>query len=256
MDYGIQEVRSWDWTFKSYGKERRSQGPDHDGLSKYPKMLAVVLTLARNGLPNWKCLYNGAKLIDKELILRDKTTDPQTFASEAASYQKLMAEHIYEMKKNRRTPHPDSGIRQLIDIIDVCFIGSNVSNDSVSVDNLVAPPKPDAESEATPTRPTTPSEPTLPIGEPVPPGFPDLDDALHADSDDNSQNARSCSDGDQGMVSSLMFHLILDKHERPKNQSNIDCIRLNVLILRNWRCVLPTLTTSLWFLGMLYIDLN
>ena len=43
-----QTLMAIDWTFASYGKNRRSQGPDVSGLKLYVAILAVCIKFAPN----------------------------------------------------------------------------------------------------------------------------------------------------------------------------------------------------------------
>ena len=116
---GLKRIREFDWSMKAYAKQRRSQGPDYDGLKLFAELLKILLNLAPNGIPNYTCLKSGVKLLDEEAKLRTVKDDPVVFAADAASGFRLMLAHLCEMKSKVRKQPLENVIQELVDKIDL-----------------------------------------------------------------------------------------------------------------------------------------
>ena len=95
----------FDWHVAAYGKQRRSQGPDREGLEHYHALLDIVLDHAPTALPGqvplrrcWMELDRKFDLMPQDL--KEKRISPETWADEAATAIKLMCKHLLDLKSN------------------------------------------------------------------------------------------------------------------------------------------------------------
>ena len=88
------------WSFKTYTKERRSQGPDVEGLSVYSRLLQGVVKHAKNDVPSFSALR--AALLALAPRLDCSPANRPDFATEATDKIKLMMQRLLDMKKFRK----------------------------------------------------------------------------------------------------------------------------------------------------------
>ena len=64
----------FDWAVLGYGKSRRSQGPDKEGIIKYFKLLHCILLLAPRGYPSLVDLRHLWCDLDRSHCIKDVKT--------------------------------------------------------------------------------------------------------------------------------------------------------------------------------------
>ena len=111
----------FDWGILQYGKQRRSQGPDREGLLAYHGLLRVILAHAPGALPGlsalrevWLWLHRQFKIMDPSLIASGK--DPNVWAAEAADTIKLMCKHVWDLKVSA-SPYAPPEVLELINMV-------------------------------------------------------------------------------------------------------------------------------------------
>ena len=113
----------WDWEFDQYGKSRRSQGPDRDGLEFYLAILVVIFSFAPLGHPPltilrqvWKNLHNRFDIMSAAAKGRCRRSDPvDQWAHDSADKLRLMTGHVIDLKRSQ-TAFLSPGLQKLVDM--------------------------------------------------------------------------------------------------------------------------------------------
>ena len=173
---------------KTYAKQRRSQGPDFDGLDSYSVILSILTEFAPNGLPNYTCLKAAIRLIDRTYKLRAAEESAESFATDVTSALRLMMAHLFETKCNRLTDHPVAKIRDLINTIRPDAEPAQSKIESEDEPPSKTEPRSKIESEDQPKSPLTSD---LPDEFPartsnLPDGFPDLSNLSDGSDDEHA----------------------------------------------------------------------
>ena len=135
----------FDWELGDYGKSRRSQGPDREGLGYYAVLLAVVLLFAPHGYPSstllkivWRELQHKYSIMSKELI--------QIYGSKLDAWTSLCAEkvrlacrHIVDLKRSQTT-YVSSEVRALIDLVKLRDDAAPAASRRTSSSSKAPPP--------------------------------------------------------------------------------------------------------------------
>ena len=115
----MTQLLSIDWSFAGYSKDRKSQGPDLEGLEAFALILGIFLQLAPNAVANFKSIERGllALMLQVPQIV-PPGANADDHAIEAASKIQLMLQHLRQMRDNRKTPLASAAVNQMLDQID------------------------------------------------------------------------------------------------------------------------------------------
>ena len=117
--FAVLKEPPFNWSISGYGKNRRSQGPDREGLALYRPLLRIILGLAPAGFPSmvslryvWTDLNRSHKLKDNPDI------SEEAWANAAASAIRLMCKHIVDIARSS-SPLMHHGLRDLVALVDL-----------------------------------------------------------------------------------------------------------------------------------------
>jgi len=106
--YAKLKTAPWDWEVARYGKTRRSQGPDRQGLEAYDKLLQVILLAAPTGHPPlyrlrevWVWLHKEHNIMASDIQKRGMPVSD--WASQSADNIRLMCKHLLDLRASRTT---------------------------------------------------------------------------------------------------------------------------------------------------------
>lgn len=106
--FAVLKTPPFDWEVAGYGKTRRSQGPDRDGLEAYEQLLRVILRAAPSGHPSlgrlrsvWMWLHGKYGLMAPDI--QSKGVPLCDWAAQAADTVRLMCKHLLDIKASRTT---------------------------------------------------------------------------------------------------------------------------------------------------------
>ena len=107
-----------DFELSGYGKTRRSQGPDREGLQFYAPLLMAILTVAPTGYPSLVLLRETWLELQRKFQIMGPGThvhrDPSEWATIAADRIRLCLKHVVDLKKSATTFMP-SEVRELVE---------------------------------------------------------------------------------------------------------------------------------------------
>jgi hypothetical protein len=108
---------SINWSGKGYSKERRSQGPDREGLAQYSPVLKVLFKHCPHGLPSHVALKEVLSQMHKDYDIFTSTPDAQREANIAADIWRIMLAHTVQLSKlkENRTACPE--LNKLLDML-------------------------------------------------------------------------------------------------------------------------------------------
>ena len=108
----------FDWDLRAYGKSRRSQGPDRDGLMYYERLLEQVLRFAPRGFPSHVQLREAWMWLQKEhhVMACDVASSIESWADKAAETIRLMLKHLVDIRRSG-TPYLSPGLAKLVGMI-------------------------------------------------------------------------------------------------------------------------------------------
>ena len=108
--FAMLKKLAWDWDFLEYGKSRRSQGPDREGLEYYFEVLQAVLKFAPKGFPSlallklvWTQLNEKHNVMAEEVKAKYKQKGIDSWASDACDKLRVMCSHVVDLKKSGTT---------------------------------------------------------------------------------------------------------------------------------------------------------
>ena len=103
--FAMLKKLAWDWEFLEYGKSRRSQGPDREGLEYYFEVLQAVLKFAPKGFPSlallklvWTQLNEKHNVMAEEVKAKYKQKGIDLWASDACDKLRVMCSHVVDLK--------------------------------------------------------------------------------------------------------------------------------------------------------------
>jgi hypothetical protein len=106
--YAKLKTAPWDWEVAGYGKTRRSQGPDRQGLEAYEKLLQVIRLAAPTGHPPlyrlrevWVWLHKEHNIMASDIQKRGMPVSD--WASQSADNIRLMCKHLLDLRASRTT---------------------------------------------------------------------------------------------------------------------------------------------------------
>ena len=106
--YAKLKVVDWDWDLSYYSKTRRSQGPDHAGLARYVKLLAVLQEFLPNACPLplqikevWLYLHRRFRIMCPDKINAGKSVD--SWATEVGNLVGVMFSHLRSYRTSTTT---------------------------------------------------------------------------------------------------------------------------------------------------------
>ena len=97
---------AFDFEFKRYGKHRRSQGPDREGLLFYKDILSVLLRHAPNGRPSLVALRECWLYLQRQYSVRAADDPPTTqlnmfdWANQCSDRARVALKHISDLKES------------------------------------------------------------------------------------------------------------------------------------------------------------
>ena len=113
---------------RDYSKQKKSQGPDREGVHKYSAGLAVVMSHAPNGFPRHSLMKRALEILDERHSLNERGQLRKNWASQAAGHWCTVMKHLADMARCGRTT-PFADVNRLISILrgDISKPSSNSS---------------------------------------------------------------------------------------------------------------------------------
>ena len=117
----LKEPPFGDWEMDGYGKKRRSQGPDRQGLAKYHALLKSLLLVCPSARPGHVRLREVFLELHRRFAimhpdLKSIGKDLNTWSDDCADRLKLMCRHLLDIKDSK-TSFLGPQVKELVGMI-------------------------------------------------------------------------------------------------------------------------------------------